>query len=79
MKFKEFLDESPVGSKGRTGANDAKNHISDDLIKEFNALIKKMGGKTVARQILGGFKPVKKADLPKDLDSDSGVPGNTIK
>lgn len=79
MQFKEFLQETPVGEKGRTGIADAKNHISDDLIKEFEAIIKKLGGKTVARTILGGFKPeIKKADLPADLNTDNGIPEITL-
>lgn len=71
-------NESAVGTPGRTSINDAKAHISDDLIKEFNAIVKKLGGKTVARTILGGFKPEKKAEKPSDLDTDGGVPASTI-
>ena len=59
MKFKEYLQESPVGQPGRTGMADAQAHISDDLIKDFENIVKKLGGKTVARAILGGFKPAK--------------------
>ena len=58
-KFKDFIKESPVGAPGRTGINDAKAHINDDLIKDFQAIVKKLGGLTVARTILNGFKPEK--------------------
>lgn len=82
MKFRELI-ESPVGSPGRTGTKDAQNYISDDLIKQFDAIVKKLGGKTVAKQILGGYKPPKpettKDTLPQDIDKDFGVPQNTLK
>jgi len=53
MKFKEYLDESPVGMVGRTGEKDAVDHVTPELEKEFMNIVRKMGGKTVARLILG--------------------------
>lgn len=50
--FKEALTESPVGMVGRTGAIDAKAHVTPELRAEFKKLVKKLGGKTVARQLL---------------------------
>ena len=50
--FKESLLESPVGIVGRTGANDAKAHVTPELRSEFKKIVKKLGGKTVARQLL---------------------------
>lgn len=44
--------ESPVGTVGRTGANDAKAHVNAELRAEFKKIVKKLGGKTVARQLL---------------------------
>jgi len=46
------LDESPVGKVGRTGVLDAKAHVSDTLRAQFKKIVKQLGGKTVARQLL---------------------------
>ena len=46
------LKESPVGSVGRTGASDAKAHVNAKLRAEFKKIVKALGGKTVARQLL---------------------------
>lgn len=47
------VNESPVGQKGRTGVADAVVHIEGTgLEKEFQAIVKKLGGKTVARELL---------------------------
>ena len=50
--FKEALKESAVGMVGRTGAIDAKAHVTAELRAEFKKIVKKLGGKTVARQLL---------------------------
>lgn len=57
------LNESPVGKPGRTGIADAQAHISDELVKEFQAIIKKLGGKAVATQLMNGFKPTPKPEI----------------
>jgi len=49
---KKRLQESPVGSIGRTGAKDAEEYVSDELRAEFKKIVKKIGGKTVARLLL---------------------------
>jgi len=46
------LFESAVGLVGRTGAADAKAHVSAELRAEFKKVVKALGGKTVARQLL---------------------------
>jgi len=46
------LFESAVGLVGRTGAADAKAHVGPELRAEFKKIVKKIGGKTVARQLL---------------------------
>jgi len=48
------LNESPVGSKGRTGSKDADEYIAQDaaLEKEFKKIVKALGGKTVAQKLL---------------------------
>lgn len=52
MNFKNYLDESPVGAIGRTGKYDAEAHVTPELQKEFMNIVKKLGGKTVARLLL---------------------------
>ena len=46
------IQESPVGSVGRTGAKDAIEYITPELRAEFKRIVKKLGGKTVARELL---------------------------
>jgi len=46
------LFESAVGMVGRTGVADAKAHVGAELRAEFKKIVKKIGGKTVARQLL---------------------------
>lgn len=50
--LKKDLKESPVGKVGRTGSADAANHVTAELRAEFKKIVKKLGGKTVARQLL---------------------------
>jgi hypothetical protein len=49
---KKKLDESPVGVPGRTGYKDAINYITPELRAEFKRIVKKIGGKTVAQELL---------------------------
>jgi hypothetical protein len=51
-KEKQALKESPVGSVGRTGAKDAIEYITPELRAEFKRIVKKLGGKTVAKELL---------------------------
>ena len=46
------LDESPVGSVGRTDAKSALSHLTPELKKRFRKLLKDVGGKTVMRYLL---------------------------
>jgi hypothetical protein len=61
MSFKQYakenneqIDESAVGSVGRTGINDAEMYINENpaLISEFKKIVVKMGGKSVARRVI---------------------------
>ncbi len=47
-----YLCESAVGKPGRTTEKDAEEHINDELVAEFKKIIKKLGGKTVAKVLL---------------------------
>jgi len=49
---KKFILESAVGKPGRTTEKDAEDHIDDELVAEFRKIIKKLGGKTVAKVLL---------------------------
>lgn len=46
------LQESPVYTVGRNGAQDIADHITPAVKKEFKDLVKKIGGKTVAKKLL---------------------------
>lgn len=48
------MNESPVGQKGRTSITDADVYIDENpqIVAEFKKIIKKMGGKAVARRVL---------------------------
>ena len=62
---KKFILESAVGTPGRTTVKDAEDHINDELIAEFKKIIKKLGGKTVAKVLLDklGQKPEIKDEI----------------
>jgi hypothetical protein len=59
------MNESAVGTPGRTTVKDAEDHIDDELIAEFKKIIKKLGGKTVAKVLLDklGQKPEIKDEI----------------
>lgn len=59
------LNESAVGTPGRTTVADAEEHIDDELVAEFKKIIKKLGGKTVAKVLLDklGAKPEIKDEI----------------
>lgn len=62
---KKFIMESAVGAPGRTTVKDAEDHIDDELVAEFKKIIKKIGGKTVAKVLLDklGQKPEIKDEI----------------
>ena len=59
------MNESAVGTPGRTTVKDAEDHINDELVAEFKKIIKKLGGKTVAKVLLDklGQKPEIKDEI----------------
>ena len=59
------MNESAVGKPGRTTEKDAEDHIDDELVAEFKKIIKKLGGKTVAKVLLDklGQKPEIKDEI----------------
>ena len=48
------LDEAAVGQRGRTSYKEAMNYCdeNEELVAEFRKIIKKLGGKTVAKALL---------------------------
>ena len=56
IKDENKVVESPVGLVGRTKDSEALTHIEDsNLAKEFRKIVKQLGGKSVARQLLAGM------------------------
>lgn len=54
LNSSNLLNESPVGSIGRTSKEDAEAHITPELQAEFEKIVKQLGGKAVARALLDG-------------------------
>ena len=69
--FETAIDESAVGMVGRTGVADAKAHVGAELRAEFKKIVKKIGGKTVARQLLAEMNaggPIEEEILKEEED-----------
>ena len=60
------IEESAVGKPGRTTVKDAEDHIDDELIAEFKKIIKKLGGKMVAKVLLDKLST--KAEIKDEID-----------
>jgi hypothetical protein len=61
------LNESAVGKVGRTGKSDAETFVKNnpEVIKQFKNIVKKVGGKAVAAQILNLNLFGKPSEQPK--------------
>lgn len=74
------ISESPVGMRGRTTEKDANDYISSSGIEqEFFKIVKKLGGKTVAKVLLDKMSSSKQEDseiseavIPEKYLRDSG-------
>ena len=64
----EEIEESAVGSIGRTDAISAMAHLSPELKKRFRKLLKDIGGKTVMRYLL--------SDTPLQEDMNGKLRGD---
>ena len=60
------LGESPVGSIGRTGVKDAIEYISPELRAKFKKIVKELGGKTVARELLNTMNSSIQESTPEE-------------
>ena len=54
LNSSNLLSESAVGEIGRTSKADAEAHITPELQAEFEKIVKRLGGKAVARALLDG-------------------------
>jgi len=72
---KKFIMESAVGTPGRTTVKDAEDHIDDELIAEFRKIIKKLGGKTVAKVLLD--KLSQKPEIKDEIDHIEDIIDNS--
>jgi len=64
------LLESPVGVIGRTSVQDAILHITPELERKFNQIVKELGGKVVARILLDKISAFNAIDKLEGKDSD---------
>lgn len=70
LKNLKSLLESPVGIAGRTSLQDAMMHITPELEKKFEKIVKEIGGKTVARILLDRISAFNAIDKLEGRDSD---------
>lgn len=77
IKFEslKIMNESAVGTPGRTTVKDAEDHINDELLAEFKKIIKKLGGKTVAKVLLD--KLGQKAEIKDEIDHIEDIIDNS--
>ncbi len=76
MNFRDAIVESPVGTVGRTGVKDAEAHVTDELRAEFKKIVKKLGGKTVAGQLLKG--PAVSGDITEESFNESSLTSDDV-
>lgn len=69
------INESAVGTPGRTTIKDAEEHINDELIAEFKKIIKKLGGKTVAKVLLD--KLAQKPEIKDEIEHIEDIIDNS--
>jgi hypothetical protein len=69
------INESAVGTPGRTTEKDAEEHINDELIAEFKKIVKKLGGKTVAKVLLD--KLGQKAEIKDEIEHIEDIIDNS--
>lgn len=81
---KENIQESPVGSVGRTKDSEALEHIENsDLARKFRKIVKELGGKAVARNLLSGMNQkgdkVKASDIKGISEAKTMNPGTFLR
>jgi len=64
------LLESPVGTIGRTSVQDAVLHITPELEKKFEKIVKELGGRVVARILLDRVSAFNAIGKLEGKDSD---------
>ncbi len=78
-KFREIVQESPVGKVGRTKKSEALEHIeSQSIEKKFKKIVKELGGKTATRLLLarmdqnGEYVGIKESTSPQSYLREIG-------
>ncbi len=60
-EIEDEITESPVGSRGRTTQKDAEAYVTDAHRAEFRKIVKKIGGKAVAKHLLNTLNAMPKS------------------
>ena len=72
IKDEKEITESPVGQVGRTKEEEALAHIENtNLAVKFRKIVKELGGKSVARQLLAGMNATGKRVLESNYTNKS--------
>ena len=71
------LDEAAVGQKGRTSYKEAEEYCNsnEELVDEFRKIVKKLGGKTVAKALLD--KLSQKPEIKDEIDNIEDIVDNS--
>lgn len=71
------LDEATVGQRGRTSYKEAMDYCdeNEELVSEFKKIIKKLGGKTVAKALLD--KLSQKPEIKDEIDNIEDIVDNS--
>ncbi len=70
---KNLLNEAAVGQKGRTSYKEAQEYCdeNEELVNEFRKILKKLGGKTVAKALLD--KLAQKPEIKDEIEHISNI------
>ena len=71
------LDEAAVGQRGRTSYKEAEEYCeeNEELVAEFRKIVKKLGGKTVAKALLD--KLSQKPEIKDEIDNIEDIVDNS--
>ena len=77
IKEDDNLDEAAVGQKGRTSYKEAMDYCeeNEELVAEFRKIVKKLGGKTVAKALLD--KLSQKPEIKDEIDNIEDIVDNS--
>jgi hypothetical protein len=77
LVFDPSINEAAVGQKGRTSYKEAMDYCdeNEELVSEFRKIIKKLGGKTVAKALLD--KLSQKPEIKDEIDNIEDIIDNS--